>query len=131
MRQIGAALGIAVIGSLLTTQTTNSATRQVRLSALPPALRSTVIARLHAAGVGFTPPSGTSATAVATLRHILEQGLADGARPAMFFAAFVVTMGAGLSFLIPRIATPSDELLTEPGHVEPDPLAAMEALDLL
>jgi EmrB/QacA subfamily drug resistance transporter len=131
VRQIGAALGIAVIGSVLSTQTTNSATRQVRLSALPPALRSTVIARLHAAGVGFTPPSGTSATAVATLRHILEQGLADGARPAMFFAAFVVTMGAGLSFLIPRIATPSDELLTAPGHVEPDPLAAMEALDLL
>ena len=101
VRQIGAALGIATVGSLLTTLTARRALSGVASSSLPAALRTTADTRIRQTGVGFTPPSGTSLDDTATLRHILDAAVAHGARPALLFAAVVVTVGAGLSFLIP------------------------------
>ncbi len=105
VRQIGAALGIATVGSLLTTLTVRRAISRVASSALPASVRATADTRLHEVGVGFTPPAGTSAADAATLRHVLDGAVAHGARPALLFAALVVTIGAGLSFLIPRDGT--------------------------
>jgi EmrB/QacA subfamily drug resistance transporter len=124
VRQIGAALGIAIIGSLLTTQTTRSAVAQVRASHLPGALKTAASARLRTDGVGFRAPTGTPAEAVDALRHVLERSLAAGARPALFFAAAVVIAGAGLSFLIPKMGPPAEAVL-------PETMDAVEALEVL
>jgi MFS family permease len=101
VRQVGSALGIAVIGSLLNAQTIKHAVRSVRTIDLPSGVQSATIARLHAKGVNFTPPRGTQ-QAVA-LRHALEQSVVAGARPALLFAAAVVALGGFLSLLIPNI----------------------------
>jgi hypothetical protein len=103
VRQIGSALGIAIIGTLLSAQTTSSAIRRVGDSDLAAPLRAVVDGRLRAAGVGFRPPDGASTHDAEALRRILESAVADGARPALLFAAFVISVGAGLSFLIPRL----------------------------
>jgi EmrB/QacA subfamily drug resistance transporter len=86
VRQIGSALGIAVIGSILTAQTTRRA-----------------------------------------LDHVSAADLASAARPALLFAALVVTIGAALSFLIPRLGP----LEPVPDHALDtiDPVEALEAFD--
>jgi EmrB/QacA subfamily drug resistance transporter len=129
VRQIGAALGIAIIGSLLTTQTTSSAVAQVRSAPLPSGIKDAAATQLRSAGVGYRAPAGTAPDVVASLRHILERALADGARPALLFAAAVVVAGARLSFLIPRMGAPEGVL---PGGLETvDAVEALEVLDAL
>jgi EmrB/QacA subfamily drug resistance transporter len=130
VRQIGSALGIATIGSLLSTQTIRTAVSRVASSSLAPAAKDAVAAQLRSSGVGFRPPPGTSARDVATLRNILETSLASGARPALLFAAAVVAAGAGLSFLIPRLAAhPIEELAGEMESMDPiEAIGALEAL---
>ncbi len=59
--------------------------------------------QLHAKGVNFSAPPGSGAQR-ATLRRIIESAVADGARPALLFAAGIVSVGAVLSFLIPAVA---------------------------
>jgi EmrB/QacA subfamily drug resistance transporter len=126
VRQIGAALGIAIIGSLLTTQTIHSAVSQVEASRLPGAIKGAAATRLRTAGVGFRPPAGTPTSVVSDLRHVLERALVAGARPALFFAAAVVIVGAALSFLIPRMGPQPEGML--PGGLET--VDAVEALDV-
>ncbi|HEY7439015.1 MAG TPA: MFS transporter [Acidimicrobiia bacterium] len=111
VRQLGAALGIAVIGTLLTTETTRNAISGLRHAAsLPEVIRTRAIAAVHSGGVSFTPPRGTSPVHMATLQHLLTDAVTDGTRAALLFATFVVMIGAGLSFLIPRIhPTPPEE----------------------
>ena len=124
VRQIGAALGIAIIGSLLTAQTIASAIRHVGASNLAPGVKSAADANLHSVGVGFTPAPGTPPQDVSTFHHILATALTDGTRPALLFATFVVTVGAALSFLIPRLPP------QEPHEMlEFDPLEAQDILD--
>jgi EmrB/QacA subfamily drug resistance transporter len=89
VRQIGSALGIAVIGSLLTTQTA------------------------HALGSG----------------HPIEVALPDAARPALLFAAAVVTVGTCLSFLIPMLAPAADDAAALAGVGTIDPVEALEVFD--
>ncbi|HEX2737729.1 MAG TPA: MFS transporter, partial [Acidimicrobiia bacterium] len=107
VRQIGAALGIAVIGSLLTSQTVRYAVNSVRASrSLPASLKTQAIARIHTFGVGFAPPDGTASRDVATLRQVLGHAVASGARPALLYAAAVVTLGFFVSGLIPKTLIP-------------------------
>jgi len=103
VRQIGAALGIAVIGSLLSTQMVRNATSGIRSSSLPAGVKAQALDQLHHMGVAFTAPPGVSSADAATLRHSIESAVAAGARPALLFAATVVTIGAALSLLIPKI----------------------------
>jgi hypothetical protein len=55
-------------------------------------------------GVGFTSPPGLSPADATTLTRSIESAVAAGARPALLFAATVVTLGALLSVLIPKLA---------------------------
>lgn len=103
VRQVGAALGIAVIGSLLNAQTIKQAVRSVQTITLPPGVEAATIARIRAQGVNFTPPSGTPREQAIELARALERSVVAGARPALLFAAGVVTLGAFLSLLIPNI----------------------------
>ncbi|HSO95197.1 MAG TPA: MFS transporter [Acidimicrobiia bacterium] len=119
-RQIGSALGVAVIGGLLTAETVRHAVPAVERSSLPAAVKAKASAGLHALGPNFAPPRHTGAHGVAVLRDILDSAVAAGTRPALFFAATVVGAGACLSLLIPQIG----------GSVEIDDLDEIaEALD--
>jgi MFS family permease len=103
-RQLGAALGIAVIGSVLSAQMVRHAATAIRDSSLASGVKDTALGQLHVAGVGFTPSAGLPADASAELGHIVETAIAAGVRPAIFFAAVVVGIGTLLSFLIPPVA---------------------------
>ena len=106
MRQVGSALGVAVVGALLTAQTVRRATTEVAAASLPPAVKSHTLANIHTLGTGFTPPSGASAHDIATLRTALEAAVASGARFALIFATVVAIIGALVSLLIPRTEPP-------------------------
>ena len=95
VRQVGAALGIAVIGSLLNAQAIRHAVRAVGASALIPAqLKASTIAGIRAKGVNYAPGAGATRGQAAELTHALQTSVVNGARPALFFAAGVVTIGA-------------------------------------
>jgi EmrB/QacA subfamily drug resistance transporter len=115
VRQIGLALGIAVFATFLNALTIRHATAAVRASDLDPATKVASASALHTKGVNFSPPPGASQAALDKLGHIVESAVASGARPALIFAAIVVAIGTGLSFLIPRVTVVQE--------VEP-PLAA-------
>jgi predicted MFS family arabinose efflux permease len=114
VRQVGAALGIAVIGSLLNAQAISHAVAAVRTSVLIPAgLKVATIAGIRAQGVTYAPAPGVTGAQRAALAHALRHSVVDGARPALFFAAGVVTIGAFLSLLIPNVETAAAALPAE------------------
>ena len=121
IRQLGAALGIATIGGLLTSKTISAAVSSVRASTLPAPLKASAAAGLHTNGVGFAAPRGTALTDALELRHLLESAVASGTRSALLFATVVVTLGAFVSLLIPKIKIPS----------RPDDEAALERIEAL
>ncbi len=126
VRQLGAALGIAVIGSLLTSVTISHAVSGVRDAAFPAALREPILKGLHTNGVNFRAPAGATAVELARLGHIVEDAVASGTRTALLFAMVVVVIGAFVSLLIPRIRVPDDpdEELTLEGIEALGPVSA-------
>ena len=108
VRQVGAALGIAVIGSLLNAQAIRHAVRAVRASARIPAPAEAVDDRGHprqGRELRARPRARPRAQAAA-LAHALQNSVVNGARPALLFAAGVVALGAFLSLLIPNYGPP-------------------------
>jgi EmrB/QacA subfamily drug resistance transporter len=103
VRQVGLALGIAVFASFLHALTIRHATSSLRGASLPEPVKSAAFTALHAQGVNFAPPPGTTPHDASTLQRIVESAVAAGARPALLFAAAVVALGTALSFLIPRV----------------------------
>ena len=126
VRQVGGALGVAVIGSIFASLTVSKTVDAVRSARLPSSLQSTAVARIHAQGAGFPIPRGAAAADVSTLTHVLATGLTDATRPALLIAAGFVTVGAFLSLLLPRTAAvaapePTIEALEALEPVEVDP----------
>jgi EmrB/QacA subfamily drug resistance transporter len=104
VRQLGSALGIAVVGSLLSTLTINHAVDGIhRAAALSSRVRAQALASVRSGGVNFTPPRGATATDLATLRHVLDQAVTSSARPSLFFGTAVVTVGFLISTRIPKL----------------------------
>jgi len=104
MRQVGSALGIAVLGTVVTTQTINHAASRIAGTSLTPAVKRAAIARVHALGANFAPsPSNPPAVAKA-LSDAVAHAVATASRDAILFAAAVVTIGTLLSLLIPKVA---------------------------
>jgi hypothetical protein len=124
VRQVGAALGVAVIGSLLTAQTIRHAIRGVKAAALPAAVKAQALAGVHLSGASYRPPASTSRHDAALLRSALEHGVATGTRFALGFAIVVVAAGALLSFLIPRAPA-------QPGERSFRPVDVLEPLEPL
>jgi MFS family permease len=109
VRMIGASLGIAVISTVLSLETTRRATDLVTTApSLSPAVRDAAVGALGAQGVNFSPPPGTSAADLSVLHRVLDTAIAAGARPALLYGTAVVTLGLVVSFLIPSIR-PEDE----------------------
>jgi EmrB/QacA subfamily drug resistance transporter len=126
VRQVGAALGIAVIGSLLNAQTIKHAISSIHRLTLPAGVKAVTIGRIHSQGVNFAPPAGTPKAQAIALGHALEQSVVAGARPALLFAAAVVALGGFLSLLIPNIGP-----LTEPAEGSAETaISAFESIDL-
>ena len=125
VRQVGAALGIAVIGSLLNAQAIAHAVGSVRRSVLIPAgIKAATIGGIRAKGVNYTPAAGATRVQTAALAHALQNSVVDGARPALFFAAGVVTIGAFLSLLIPASGPLTAESVAEAS------ISAFESVDV-
>ncbi len=104
VRMIGSSLGIAVISSLLTTETIRHAVGQVAGAAsLPKAVRNDAITEIHHGGVNFAPLRGLSGASTATLHEAIDHAVVAGARVPLIFAAVVLGFAAALSFRIPQV----------------------------
>jgi hypothetical protein len=126
VRQVGSALGVAVIGSVLTVQTIRHTTSQIAGStALRPGIKAQSIARVHELGANFAVPARALPREVAALEHALVTGVTDGTRPALLFAAAVVFLGTLLSLLIPPVAMHTPISAAE---ITVDELAAFEPM---
>jgi predicted MFS family arabinose efflux permease len=99
VRQVGSALGVAIIGSVLSTQIIRHAVAAVGQADLPPGVRAAAIEQIRRGGVNFTAASHTPLP----LRHALESAVAAASRPSLLLAAGIVSFGAALSFLIPPV----------------------------
>jgi EmrB/QacA subfamily drug resistance transporter len=110
VRQVGLALGIATFASLINTLTIRHATSAVKTASIAAATKAGALPGLHAQGVNFSAPPGTSAHDADVLSHIMDAAVAAGARPALFFAAIVVTLGTALSFLIPKVSVAHESI---------------------
>jgi EmrB/QacA subfamily drug resistance transporter len=119
VRQVGAALGVAMIGSLLSTQILGHAVSRIRSAALPAAVKARALAGVHANGAYYRPPAGTGAHDSSLVGHALRASVASGTRIALLFAATIVVIGACLSFLIPRIPAPTRQAADNFEPLEP------------
>ncbi len=119
MRQVGAALGVAVIGSVLAAQTLHQATSRIRGSALSTATKVQAIAGVHALGTSYQPSASTSPHDGSVLVHLVQMSVASATRYALVFAIVVVAIGALLSFLIPNVSYASRGEVETLESVEP------------
>lgn len=110
IRQLGAAMGIAIIGAILTTGITSSATTQFNASKDVPAyIKTAIIQGINNSGGGDTsatsasaPPGSENTPIGKEITHIIQQSFVDGARSAARVASVFVLLGAVSSLLIPN-----------------------------
>jgi EmrB/QacA subfamily drug resistance transporter len=125
-RQVGNALGVAVIGTLLTTRTIAAATDGIEALALPAKVRTGALDRLHTLGTSFAPPRGSTPGQAAEIRRVVQDSLLSGTRAAVIFAATVVALGFLMSWWIPTripvsLDEPSADLFEPLEPLDPDP----------
>ncbi|MDQ6697274.1 MAG: MFS transporter [Actinomycetota bacterium] len=131
LRQVGSALGIAVIGTLVTTQTVAHAVRRVNTShTLPRTVRAQAAGQIRAASTGYRPAPGTPQRAIDELGRIMTGAVGSGTRDALLFAAAVVLLGLFVSMLLPKSPRHADTDLDEPPDRRPEPLSAELADEL-
>jgi predicted MFS family arabinose efflux permease len=117
-RQVGFAIGIAVIGTLLSSRTIATAVDRIHAAAsVSPAVQQSAAAAIRAGGVTFRPPAGATTAEAGLLERLFIGALSVGARAPLIFAASSVLLALGLTWLIP---TP---------HEQPLDLAAVELAD--
>ncbi len=110
VRQLGAAMGIAIIGAVLTTTLASSATTQLNASkAVPPFVKTAIVKGLEqsgGAGEGATmqgaPAGFENSAAGKEVSTIIKQSFVDGARRAGEVASIFVLLGALSSLFIPN-----------------------------
>jgi hypothetical protein len=126
----GSALGVAVIGSILTVQTVSHAVSRIKHAALPATVKASALAGVHAKAANYAPPTSLSRANAAVLRSAVEHGVASGTRLALTFALVVVAIGTVVSFLIPNTPPPGDDRVTRAveGFEPLEPLDADPAL---
>ena len=110
IRQIGAAMGIAIIGAVLTSTLAASATAQLQATQVVPSFVKTAIitglAQTGGAGEGATlqgAPAGFDKTpAGQEISQIIKQSFVDGVRRSGEVASIFVLLGALSSLFIPN-----------------------------
>ncbi len=128
VRQVGSALGVAVIGSLLSTQTISRTSEKIASARqLSAAFKADAIAHIHSAGAGFNvPPGSATPQQLAILRRALTDGVAAATKPALFFTVAVVLAGSLLSLLLPPSGTIP---VADPDLAAAETFEALEPLD--
>jgi EmrB/QacA subfamily drug resistance transporter len=116
VRQVGTALGIALIGAIFVAQATSHVSSSLASAPIPPEAKAQIVhAVSEGVGGGGSPPAGASPQIEALVSHAVSSAVVDAARPAVSFAGVVVTIGALLSLLVPNIPPEG-----EPGGGEQD-----------
>lgn len=103
VRQLGGALGVATMGTLISTRSLSQAFDAMDSAPVPAAIRDQVVEQLRSQGIRITVPEGAGDTVAETVDQILASAVVSGAKPALLFAAAVVACGALISLLIPRV----------------------------
>ncbi len=112
VRQVGTALGIALIGAIFVSQATSHVRNDLsHATAIPPAARAQIVHSVSS-GIGGGAPQVGSAHA-AQVTTIVSQAITDAARPAVAFAGTLVLVGALLSLAVPNIPAEYEERFTE------------------
>jgi hypothetical protein len=112
VRQVGGALGIAIVGTILTVQTVHHTSSEIRSARLPAPVQVQALAQVRASGTNYTPAVDATPREAAVLEDAFVQGVADAAQVALVFATIAVAFGLVLSFFIPVIAVtprPTDD----------------------
>jgi MFS family permease len=104
VRQVGTALGIALIGAIFVSQASSHVGDDLRAdAAIPAPVREQVVAGLGDIGGGAAPEGAGKGPIGERIAAIVSDGVADAAKPATSFAGVVVTLGALISLLVPNI----------------------------
>jgi hypothetical protein len=121
VRQVGTALGIALIGAIFVSQATSHVRHDLAKATDVPVVVRAQVVKSVGDGIGGGAPVGASNTAVGRrVTAIVSNSVADAAQPAVAFAGGVVTLGALISLLVPNI--PAEHEMPEPGAAwMPDP----------
>jgi len=128
IRQVGSALGVSVIGALLSVRAISDATSRIRAAALPAALKAQAISGVHAAGSGYIPARSLPPAQAAIVRHAVEHGLVTGTRVALIFAVSIIALGGLVSILIP--SAPGGEAMLEAELTLPEYLEPLPGIDV-
>jgi hypothetical protein len=110
IRQVGAAMGIAIIGAILTTTVVDSArTRLDAVQGLPPIAKTAIVQSLEKSGggEGSADISGAPAGVMNSetgkqIALVFQNAFVDGARSAGLVASMFVLAGAASSLFIPN-----------------------------
>lgn len=107
VRQIGAAIGVAILGAVFVAQIANVGKAELAADSTVPAFAKAPVAQVLAAGLsGESPqtvPTGVQNTNVGqAISRILNGAIAAGARSASIVASVFVLLGALSSLLIPN-----------------------------
>jgi predicted MFS family arabinose efflux permease len=100
-RQIGSALGVAVLGVILATVVYNQSSQNLENTGMPPAKASAMALEMERSA-GTALPQIVAAPDGAAVAEPLEQAFSDATRYTGFAAAFFVLTGLGSSMLLPR-----------------------------
>jgi EmrB/QacA subfamily drug resistance transporter len=105
VRQVGTALGIALIGAIFVSQaTTHVAHDLASIPGMPVAVQHQIVKGIsNGVGGGATPTIHGTAAEAAAVSTIVSRSVSKAAKPAVAFAGAVVTLGALISLLVPNI----------------------------
>ena len=104
-KQVGQSIGVAVIGSLLTSQfAANAVSAFSNDTTLAPSARRQAVAAVRATGVGFRPPPTASPADVDTLHRLLIDSLSHAGRYPLLFSSSLFIVGLVISSGIPTNA---------------------------
>jgi EmrB/QacA subfamily drug resistance transporter len=99
VRQVGTALGIALIGAIFLSQARSNIADALEKKHVPEAQRLAIIDKVSEGIGGGADTKGADAS----MGQVVSSGVEDASQPAVAFAGFVVLLGALLSTLVPNI----------------------------
>ena len=102
VRNLGWAFGVASVSAIMSAFTVHYAVERLQSAErLTEAVRADAIAQVREDSVNYEPPTATPPDEAAVLEGVLDESVADAARQAMRFTTALVSLGFGVSFLIP------------------------------
>jgi MFS family permease len=100
VRQVGTALGIALIGAIFLSQARSNITDDLdKTPGIPAQAKAAIVAGIENGIGGGDAPKGQDPR----IGAVISNGIADASKPAVGFAGAVVLLGALLSTLVPNI----------------------------